>query len=260
MKNLFLVYVFFFLSQINAISQSFADTIVPNISKEDELKQSNYVKFNFQIGAVANDSYCNKPYQDVPSNQSRLSSESYVMPGNSYTNMGLNVGFNFIFGKNPYIKHIVGINYVQSKGEYNYNISYISSDANSIYTRGHSELNYKTVAHYINIVTGIRFTVFKKFHLEPCISLNVNPYTSAIINGLYTKQYGADPTTYYSIKDSIPKHQYSNTAFSFTPRISYDLKIKNQHFEIYASRNIAIKYRLPWWSFGITYYPFKKLR
>lgn len=250
----------FFLNLTIGFSQAVSDSLTNKLTQANELTWKDYVKFNIQVGAVFNDSYCNKPYQDVPSNQAHGSGYSYSKPGNSYTNMGLNVGFNFVLGKSPFVKHIIGINYVQSRGEYNFNESSISSNGNSLYTRSNSELNYKTVAHYINILMGIRFTLFKKLHLEPCLSLNVNPYSNTVINGFYTIQSDPNPTTYYGIKDSIPKHQYTNTAFSFTPRISYDLKIKNQHFEIYASRNIAFKYRLPWWAFGITYYPFKKLR
>jgi hypothetical protein len=260
MKYISLTSFLFFLNLTIGFSQTVSDSLTNKSTKANELTWKDYVKFNIQVGAVVNDSYCNKPYQDVPSNLEHINVYTYSKPGNSYTNMGLNVGFNFVLGKSPFVKHIVGINYVQSRGEYNYNYNYIFSDNNFIYTKGNSELNYKTVAHYINIVSGIRFTIFKNLHLEPCISFNINPYTNASINGLKTTQYYTDPVSYHTIKDSIPAYINKNTTVSFTPRISYDLKIKNQHFEIYASRNIAFKYRLPWWAFGITYYPFKKLR
>jgi hypothetical protein len=231
---------------------------IPKESKKRDVKLKDYVNFNLQAGVVINNAYCNKPRYRGSLGQT--TSESYF----GYTkknNINLNIGFNFLLGKSPYVKHIIGVNYLRSQGEFDY--EYHSGG----YTSFSRKLHYKSTVDLINIVTGIRFTIAKKFHIEPCISLNTILYSNIKVTGTDTK------TTYYDSRSNIPPivettYYYNAKAaeekigatVSFCPRISYEFQIKNQKLGIYYSYNIAYEYRLPWNMIGITYYPFKKLR
>jgi hypothetical protein len=232
---------------------------IPKGSKKRDVKLKDYVNFNLQAGVVINNAYCNKP-QSYFSQSSTTSSEKF----SGYTkknNINLNIGFNFLLGKSPYVKHIIGVNYLRSQGEFDY--EYHSGG----YTSFSRKLHYKSTVDFINIVTGIRFTIAEKFHIEPCISLNSTINSNIKVTGTEIK------TTYSNYQSTIPPivetTDYSNAkaaeekigaTVSYCPRISYEFQIKNQKLGIYYSYNIAYEYRLPWNMIGITYYPFKKLR
>lgn len=237
----------------------------PKKSKYREVKLSDYINFNLQVGVVINNIYCNKPrYRE---SLGQTTSENY----NGYSkksNINFNVGFNFLLGKNRFIKHIIGVNYLRSEGEFDY--SYRSNHPSQSYGEYKlqvTQLHYKSNVDFLNIVTGIRFTIAKKIHIEPCISLNSILHSNIKVTGTNTN------TTYYDSGSNIPPivetTYYNNakaaeekigTTVSFCPRISYEFQIKNQKIGVYYSYNIAYKYRLPWNMIGITYYPFKKLR
>lgn len=252
------------LNQIG--EQTYVNTNTPKGSKKREVKLKDYVNFNLQAGVVINNAYCNKPRYEGGS-LGQTTSEGF----SGYTkknNINLNVGFNFLLGKSPYVKHIIGVNYLRSQGEFDYGYgSHYLSQFSGEYKSKVTHLHYESTVDFINIVTGIRFTIGKRFHIEPCISLNSLLYSNIKVTGTIIN------TTYYDSRSNIPpivETTYYNNAkaaeekigvtVSFCPRISYEFQIKNQKLGIYYSYNIAYEYRLPWNMIGITYYPFKKLR
>ena len=221
------------------------------------------LRIYFNAAAVINGSYSNKPYRDSPENVGHgSSSKSYSRPGKEYYNTGFGVGVTLLSGRNEYFKTLLGIQYVQSKAEFNYNSSYIDVSKSNPYATygGKTELNYKNTSHFVNLVVGIRFKIFKGLSMEPCLSLNVNANSTNNINGLITTKNGPDPTTYHMVKDSTSGFTDAHVTVSFTPRLVYEFQIKEQRVGMYASYNMALRYRLPWCMFGVSWYPFKKLR
>ncbi len=240
-----------------------------NSSKEAEkreVKLKDYVNFNIQAGVVINNAYCNKPKNDGFSEMT--SSEKYYGYSKK-NNINLNIGFNFLLGKSIYVKHIIGVNYLRSQGEFDYGNSSLGTSTipNTIMSNYSTNFHYTSKVDFLNIVTGIRFTIAKKFHVEPCISSNTILNKDVKVTGSSTQK------SFYDVRANMPPIEeitYYNNAkpvdekigitFSFCPRISYEFQIKNQKLGVYYSYNIAYEYRLPWNMIGITYYPFKKLR
>lgn len=238
----------------------------PKKSKYREVKLSDYINFNLQAGVVINNAYCNKPRNDGFSE--KTSSENYYGYSKK-NNINLNIGFNLLLGKSPNVKHIIGVNYLRSQGEFDYENSTLGTTTipYTLMANYSTKIHYTSKVDFLNIVTGIRFTIAKKIHLEPCISINALLNSNIKVTGTATK------TSYYDTRSNIPpivETTYYNdanasdykigTTVSFCPRISYEFQIKNQKLGIYYSYNIAYQYRLPWNMIGITYYPFKKLR
>lgn len=252
------------LNQIG--EQTTVNANIPKGSKKRDVKLKDYVNFNLQAGVVINNAYCNKPRND--GFLEMTSSEKYY-GYSKYNNINLNIGFNFLLGKSPYIKHIIGVNYLRSQGEFDYENSKLGTTTipNTLMANYSTKIHYTSKVDFLNIVTGIRFTIAKKFHIEPCISLNALLNSNIKVTGTDTKK------TYYDSRSNIPPivetTDYNNAkaaeekiaaTVSFCPRISYEFQIKNQKLGVYYSYNIAYEYRLPWNMIGITYYPFKKLR
>ncbi len=220
-------------------------------------------RISFQAGLVVNGSYSNKPYRDSPEAGGHAStSKAYSSPGKEYYCTGLSMGVTLLSGRSEYFKRLIGIQYVQSRADFNYNTSYIDRDKSNMYVTysGKTELNYKNTSHFMNLVAGIRFKIFKGLSMEPCLSLNVNVYSRSKVNGLITTKNGTDPTTYQVVKDSTSGFTDAHVTASFIPRLVYEFKIKEQTLGVYASYNMALRYRLPWWMFGLSWYPFKKLQ
>ena len=252
------------LNQIG--EQTSVSANIPNGSKKREVKLKDYVNFNLQAGVVINNAYCNKPRNDGFSE--KTSSEKYYGYSKK-NNINLNIGFNFLLGKSPYVKHIIGVNYLRSQGEFDYGNSSLGTSTipNTIMSNYSTNFHYTSKVDFLNIVTGIRFTIAKKFHIEPCISLNTILNKDVKVTGSSTQKSFYDVSanmppieeiTYYN--NAKPVDEKIGITFSFCPRISYEFQIKNQKLGVYYSYNIAYEYRLPWNMIGITYYPFKKLR
>lgn len=252
------------LNQIG--EQTAVNANAPKESKKRDVKLKDYVNFNLQAGVVINNSYCNKPRKDdFP--PSHTSSEWYYGYSKK-NNVNINLGFNFVLGSNAYIKHIIGVNYLRSKGEFNYYYSGVArSQLNGYEWRTYSEdLRYYSTIDYINFVTGLRFTICKKFHVEPCIAFNYMANSNVKVTG-YRKTI--DYNTYSSgLAPLVQNNYFENESYrsdisstvSLCPKLTYEFKIKEQKIGIYYSYNISYEYRLPWNMIGITYYPFKKLR
>ncbi len=220
-------------------------------------------RVSFQAGLVVNGSYSNKPYRDSPEAGGHAStSKAYSPPGKEYYCTGLSIGVTLLSGRSEYFKRLIGIQYVQSRADFNYNTSYIDREKSNMYVTysGKTELNYKNTSHFINLVAGFRFRIFKGFSLEPCLGLNVNAYSTSKVNGLITRKNGPDPTTYQVVKDSTSGFTDAHVTGSFMPRAVYEFQVKKQKLGVYVAYNMALKYRLPWWMFGVSWYPFKKLQ
>lgn len=221
------------------------------------------LKISFNAALVVNGSYSNKPYRNSPESPGHSpSSQSYARPGKEQYDAGFSLGFTLLSGRNEYFKKLIGIQYVQSKAEFNRHLSSIDVSKSSPYATysTRTELNYKNTSHFINLVAGFHIKVFRGFSLEPCLSLNMNAYSKSTVNGLITQKNGPDPTTYHSVQDSTSGFTEAHVALSFMPKAVYEFQIREQKLGVYVSYNMALKYRLPWWMFGVTWYPFKSLR
>lgn len=230
----------------------------PKIAKDKVL--GDYIKFNVQLGAVINSLESN--YTRRQPQSSHTSSEEYTASSNKYV-YNYNLGFNFLFGKSPYIKHVICLNYLRSTGEYNYSYS------QGGYTSYYKNFHYVSKIDFINVVTGLRFKLFKKLYIEPLISINIIAQSDIKYSGTSTTKYisgGPTPnvykeeTEYYSNQKINAERSGINSTVSLCPRISYEFDLKKQKLGVYISYNVAYEFRLPWMMAGVTYYPFKKLR
>ena len=235
--------------------------------KHQESKLGDYIKFNIQLGAVMQSLSSNYTRRASPA--SHTGSEEYSASSTKYI-YNYNLGFNFLFGNNPYIKHVIGVNYLRSIGEYNYSSGSLGSgDGYGGRTTYSQDYHYVSKIDFINVVTGLRFKLFKKMYIEPLVSINIIYKSDVKLNGTSTINYysgGPTPgiykteTEYHSNETVDAECSGINSTVSLCPKISYDFCIKKQTLSIYISYNLAYEFRLPWMMAGITYYPFKKLR
>ncbi len=255
----------------NSIENPITDNVFVNptppkgsVRKPDNI--GNYIKFNLQLGAVMQSLSSN--YTRREPSRSQTSSEKYSTSSDNYV-YTYNFGFNFLFGNNPYIKHLIGVNYLRSIGEYNYSFGSFGSDGYSGYTTYSQDYHYVSKIDFINAVTGLRFKLFKKLYLEPLISINIIIQSDVRYSGTTIKNYhsgGPAPYIYKTEKGEYSNEKVSaersgiNSTVSLCPRISYDFHLKKQILGAYISYNLAYEYRLPWVMAGVTYYPFKKLK
>ena len=256
MKKLVL-YTVYFLLPIVSIGQ---DILVKTDSTKITSKIGNYIKFNIHAGVVVNNTYSNLSWYD--------SGTKYRDDDNSrYTyNCNINVGFNVLFGKNKYIKPIININYLRSRGDFEIKDSYGN---NPTYQ---TDLNYTSKIDFINFTTGLRFVLFRHLCIEPLASFNLIAKADVRYTGTkqHTETYVAGYPLYYATREVVEFYNNEKTSgpddkpmgntFSFCPRISYEFNIKQQPVGVYVSYNFSSRYYLPWCMAGIIYYPFKKLR
>ena len=257
----------------------FVDGVWLKEDKVDEYRKNNpvklwgdYINFNLEVGGVFNKAYCNSPVTDEEEQSYHfVSIEEYSNPNSKSIFLRPSFGLNFSFGRAPHFKHIIAINYLQSKGKYNYyyDDTYSKPWFNP---KTHSEkVTIETVSHFVNIYSGCRFVFLKRLNIDVCFSLNIPVYATNILNGYATTTY-YEQTGQYSAK-VIGKntHVFENekdhkknlvVGLSFSPKISYTFNLKDQKLGVYFSRNLDLQKfaRLPWWSLGISYYPFKKLQ
>lgn len=217
-----------------------------------------YIKFNIEAGGIINNSFSNVPGKTNPS--SRTTAESYTRNLKSRVNGGFSLGFNFLFGKSRYVKPGIGVNYLHSEGKFVYGYR------EGGFTSSTTDLSCTSKVDFINFVTGISFIIADRIHIEPRIAYNYVAKADVRMSGTVTTQTispGPVPfvsdmeTITYNSEPSANKHIEST--ISFCPKISYEFKLKEQKFGVYASYNMAYQYRLPWWMLGIAWYPFKKL-
>lgn len=216
-----------------------------SIKRPDSI--GNYIKFNIQAAVAVYNSFSNVPRENY---LGMTSSNEYKSVSNK-KNVTINLGLNFLFGKSPYVKHVIGLNYLQTKSEF-YN------DYGSI---GYSSYaKYKSTVDFVNIVTGIRFSLFKKIHLEPLVAINFVTNSKTSRSGTETNFDRQTYIRYTTSFENEPTSAKVETTFSFTPKISYEIPIKKIKIEAYVAYNLAFQYRLPWYQFGVHIFPFKKLR
>lgn len=229
---------------IFTIQTNKTDTLKPS---KTERKVGDYIKFNLQAGLVIYESFSNIPRREE---QGVSHFEEYnKSSGKSY--ISLNFGFNFLFGKSPFVKHIIGVNYLRSHGKYLRKTSSVGY---------HTYGEYDSKIDFINAITGLRITLFKKLHIEPLIALNIVAKTKTTFTGAKTSivNYSYQTNTIYYVNE--PARNSTETTFSFCPKICYEVNNKRLKTEIYFGYNYGVQYRLPWYQFGINIFPFKKLR
>jgi hypothetical protein len=147
----------------------------------------------------------------------------------------------------------MGINYLRSYGEYEY----------EQYSIPYSEhMIYNSKIDFLNFNSGPRFTIFKKIKIEPLLSINLSVHSDVKRTGYIStansiSRYLPPDITYYKGERVNPSHILQ--AVSFNPKISYEFHINNQLVGFYIGYNFSPVLRLPWYMAGITYYPFKKL-
>lgn len=239
------------------------DSVVAKKYKEPKLRD--YININFDAGIVINDNYANKPR----SNNITLGSpgspeyETYSVSKNKQMEYGYSIGFNFLAGKSPYVKHLIGINYLKATGEfiYNHSLSYYDNQTQTS-LEYNKKATYRSTVHFVNFQTGIRFVIYKKLCLDNTISVNIPFKTINKVNGYETnsrRNYSSNKTETYYYNNEITHDSKVNATFSLSPKLSYEFNSGPRKFGIYLSYNISYKYELPWYMVGITYNPFKKL-
>ncbi len=246
-------------------ANSYINSYLIEKNHKDSLRKrsrvGDYIKFNIQAGIVINNSYSNLQRRQNESSQTTRT--EYSRTNKSDYNYNVNIGVNFLFGKNDYIKHVIGINYLRSKGEFNYNYSFGG------YTSYKTDFRYTSKIDFINFVTGLRFAIGKHLFIEPLASFNLIAKADVRYSGTQTTTHiTGGPSPYISsteieyfdnVKTEAERKEIVHTV-SLCPRVSYEFKVKQQTLGVYASYNIAYRFRLPWYMVGVTYYPFKKLR
>ncbi len=255
-----------------SVNRSAVITPIISIPKN---KLSDYIQLNTELGLVINNSYCNIPKPSETHLRFASEDESFSKLNNK-TCLGYSFSLNAILGKGNICKHILGISYLSSTSQYqyhHYNSEYESVNHTLIYTK-EIEANYKSTTHYINLTNGIRFVVGKRINLENHLSLNIpfaakNQVTGTVTESSYKNIPTPSGTSFNNVLDTkevLPLKE-SNTrimtgfTMSFMPKISYQLNIKQQKFELSYAYNIALfKYIMPWHTLGIAYYPFKALK
>lgn len=226
-----------------------------------QAKVGDYIKFNLELGGVINDSYTNVTTHVAPdewNNGGTIIHEKYSPSTKAHNYYSLNFGCNAIIGKNKIIRLLFGANYLQSKGEYNY-YKYTYQQVQVLYYRyKETSMNYKSIIHFINLNAGLRFKIIKNLFISPSVSFNIPVYQYKIKTGFEKTKNEFNVKDSVIFKDFKTNENPTKTIISFVPKISYEFKIKNKMFGIYVSRNFGFYKHLPWWMFGITYYPFRK--
>lgn len=245
----------------NGIKESFhTKPVLANnnkyLSKKDSiiktLRVKDYIKFNVQIGAAVYSSYCN--IRRHASNNWVNGVDEYS-PKNSKKYLASPIiGIDSLFGKSPYVKAYLGLNYLRSTGQFNY------QSGHGGYESVFRDFNYESKLDYLNFTTGIRFSIANRIHIEPLIAFNLVIHSDIRAIGYTSVTSYPDPTitTYENKKLSKEESDLPHT-ISLCPKISYSIFKKNT-LEVFLSYNISYQYRLPWYMAGITYYPFKKLK
>jgi hypothetical protein len=207
-----------------------------------------YIKFSVNVGVIISNSFSNVPrHLDVGVSHSETykknSDKQYVTP---------NIGFTFLFGKSKYVKHVVAANYIHSKGDYYYTTHGPYYKVEGV---------YKSEIDFINLVSGLRITFFKKLHFEPLIALNINIINKTTFTGYESITESSYPyqTTTITQTNATSRERVGNT-FSLCPKLSYEFSNRFLKSEIYVSYNYGVEYKLPWYQFGVNVYPIKKMR
>ena len=235
------------------------------LKRYKEPKLSDYININFDVGIVVNDNYANKPRSNYIrlGSQGSPESETYSVSQKKQMEYGYSIGFNFLAGKSPYVKHLIGINYLKSTGEFIFEHSLGYYDNQTQTSIGYTKkATYRSTVHYGNFQTGIRFIIYKRLCLDNIISVNIPFKTINKVNGYETnsrRNYSSNNVETYYFNDEITHDSKVKATFSLAPKLSYEFNAGPRKFGIYLSYNISYKYELPWYMAGITYYPFKKL-
>lgn len=251
------------------LAANYNDQYKSENNKKDSLgkaaKIGDYISINLDAGIVVNENYANKPR----SNYKRLGSlgspesEEYSVSNKNHIEYGYSLGFNFLAGKSPYFKHLIGINYLNSTGEFIYNHSSGYYDNQTQTSVGYDKkATYRSTIHFINLSTGVRFIIHKRLCIDNNIALNIPFKTVNKVNGYETNSrssYSNHSKETHYFNNETTHDSKVNVTFSFAPKLSYEFNTGKQKLGVYFSYNISYKYELPWYMAGITYYPFKKL-
>ncbi len=197
--------------------------------------------------------------------------EEFKRNSKSGQNLGVPYfGLNFMCGNNNKIKHLIGISYMNVITNYDYSKS-------SSYYHGRFSGTFLSVMgnyHIVNLNNGLDFKLGKKLNLCLVNSISFNARSTTITNGYSIQQEAINTSTVSSsnsvwitqTNDSTPYVNIKSEGtggralFSFQIKMNYDFRLKENVFGAYVLGNYALFNRLTYWSFGLTWYPFKKLR
>lgn len=232
-------------------------------------KIGNYIKLNIELGAVANNPFCNVP--KMTTEQSHFENTYYHDVSSAVLKYGLTGGVNAIFGHKK-VKAFLGISYLQSNCEFDfhYGSTTIAPGGSYIASSEKFDIHYKGIIHYLNTSTGMRFYFKKGFRLEITTSVNIPFYYSTRATGTseFNETKRITDSTFIHSNEQNNYHgtiQHENLTFntfsiSLKPKLIYSLYNYGKPFEFFVSRNLSLTDRTPWWVIGVNYYPFKKLR
>lgn len=227
-------------------------------------KNGNYIKFNIELGGAIYDTYTNvtsiSPSEER-ANGNTVIEEKYSPLSSNQKYFSINPACNLIIGKSTRINFVVGSNYIQSKGQYAYHRREYEPIINKLgYKFKIEDLEYKTNIGFFGLYSGIKMRLFHKLYFSPTVNFNIPLFQNNEKSGIEVTQneYGIKDTVYYDKYKTNERNV--KTIPSFILKLSYEFQVKDYRTGLYVGRNIGYFTHLPWWMFGVTYYPFKKLR
>lgn len=233
---------------------NYLPTIKPHFPEIEHQKLSDFITCNVQLGCVVNHIYSNLPKEFNEGGHISRREFNEVSSHTYYTNA--TIGINLLFGKSPYIRAVLGVNYLRSHGRFNYD--YYAAGPDEKY---HLHLAYNSKVDYMNIVSGLKFPIGKHLYVLPLVAINMPIYINEQIYG-YETHDNYVTTTFKEIPPTKAgrMERITELTFSLCPKINYELMLGKHRVGLFASYNMAYQYKLPWYTFGFIYYPFKLLR
>jgi len=242
-------------------------------SMYDEDATRNWLRLRCSFGLVGNESYTDVPFKNP--DPSHFDHESYNPIGPVTNRIGYTVGVQAILGPNEYIKHVVGVSYINSYTEYRHTKSDWSYSAKSN-TSNTTDLAYEQQTNYLNLNYHFGVHINTHFSIEPGLmlvaSLRSPRYKTGYIRHYSSTQVYNPSTNGYDnvVNDQVQTFDHEKEKASpgtvaalVTLRLNCDLTRRygmGIPLGIYAEGSIGFTRRIGWVSAGINYYPFRKLR
>ncbi len=223
----------------------------------DSLSKIPRVQFNLQGTFIVNNSLSNLNFKVLyPENTGKT--ENYTKSQSKPICFGFNVGAEFILGRSPNIKQILGLAYDYTNSFYNYNVAY----KGGFYLHGQNETWHETIARnvqFVNLNYGLLISVTKKLKIGVIASLTFYTKVTDVTNGYHV--ISAPPFAYNAAYYDSTVYNNSKTVNdglnllgAVKLRTSYDI---TKYLSVFAARNFGLGYKAPWWMIGLQFYPFK---